>query len=340
MKRRTFIAASLGLCSATVSPAGERPGGRLFTGATLAFGTTVSIAVVHRDRGTAERAIAAALCSAHAVDRLMNLHSPRSEVARLNRDGILRRPSRQLLAVLEETRRLSQLTGGAFDITVQPLWQAFSAAAAGPGQARLPRERDRLRAARQVDWRHVEFDASVVRLMRPGMAITLNGLAQGYAADLALQTLRDHGIGAALLDTGEFIARGRKPAVEGADIWHPWTLGVRDPRNAAALDAIVRLDERAMATSGDYASTFTPDCMHHHIFDPATGFSPLDLASVTVMAPTGLQADGLSTAFMVLGAARAHALAARLPGVDLLTIDKRGLARRSPGFAAAEMPVT
>jgi thiamine biosynthesis lipoprotein len=95
-----------------------------------------------------------------------------------------------------------------------------------------------------------------------------------------------------------------------------------------------------MATSGDYASTFTPDCVHHHIFDPATGFSPLDLASVTVMAPTGLQADGLSTAFMVLGAARAHGLAACLPGVDLLTIDKRGLARRSPGFAAAELPLT
>jgi thiamine biosynthesis lipoprotein len=336
MKRRTFIAASLGLCTAAGSPAEAR----MVTGATLAFGTTVSIAVVHPDRQAAERAIAAALCAALAVDRLMNLYSPRSEVARLNRDGILRRPSRQLLAVLGEARRLSLLTGGAFDITVQPLWQAFSAAAAGPGQAGLPDERDRLHAARQVDWRHVVFDAAMVRLMRPGMAITLNGLAQGYAADLALQTLREHGIAAALLDTGEFIARGRKPAAGAAGIWHPWTLGVRDPRDAGALDAIVRLDERAMATSGDYASTFTPDCVHHHIFDPATGFSPLDLASVTVMAPSGLQADGLSTAFMVLGAARAHALAARLPGVDLLTIDKRGLARRSPGFAAAESPLT
>ena len=185
MKRRTFIAASLGLCAALPAPAGTR----LFTGATLAFGTTVGIAAVHRERAVAQGAIAEALYAARAVDRLMNLYSPRSEVARLNRDGILRRPSHQLLAVLEEARRLSQLTSGAFDITVQPLWQAFNAAAAA-GKVRLPPEHDRLRAARQVDWRHVAFDAAVVRLTRPGMAITLNGLAQGYAADLALQTLR------------------------------------------------------------------------------------------------------------------------------------------------------
>lgn len=336
MKRRRFIAASLGVCAIGAAPAGTR----LLTGATLAFGTSVSIAAVHHDRAEAERAIAAALCSVRAVDRLMSLHSPRSEVARLNRDGILRRPSRQLLTVLEEARRLSRLTGGAFDITVQPLWLAFSRAAAAPGQPRLPRERDRLHAARQVNWRHVEFDAAAVRLTRPGMAITLNGLAQGYAADLALQALRGHGIAVALLDTGEFVARGHRPAQDGGGGRHPWTLGVRHPRDAAGLGAVVRLDDRAMATSGDYASAFTPDRLHHHILDPATGFSPVELASVTVMAPTGQQADGLSTACMVLGAARAHALAARLPGVDLLTVDKHGVARRSPGFAAAELPLT
>jgi thiamine biosynthesis lipoprotein len=109
-------------------------------------------------------------------------------------------------------------------------------------------------------------------------------------------------------------------------------LGVLDPRAADGLAVAFAADGRCVATSGDYQAAFTPDFRHHHIVDPATGQSPPELASVTVLAPTALEADGLSTALMVMGARRAHTLAARLPGVDLLTIDKRGLAWRSQGF--------
>jgi len=94
------------------------------------------------------------------------------------------------------------------------------------------------------------------------------------------------------------------------------------------------MDGRCVATSGDYASTFTPDFMQHHIFDPATGNSLQELASVTVLAPSALLADGLSTAFMVMGARKSHALAARLDGVDLMTINKRGVVWKSQGFPA------
>ena len=91
-------------------------------------------------------------------------------------------------------------------------------------------------------------------------------------------------------------------------------------------------DGRCVATSGDYSAYFTPDFLHHHIFDPATGESPRELASVTVLAPAAILADGLSTAFMVMGVRKAHALAATLPGVDLLTVDKSGFVSKSPGF--------
>ena len=96
----------------------------------------------------------------------------------------------------------------------------------------------------------------------------------------------------------------------------------------------LQLGGRSVATSGDYASWFTPDFVHHHIFDPATGESPQELASVTVVAPSAMEADGLSTAFMVMGARKAHALAAKLPGVDLMTMNKRGIVWKSPSFPA------
>ena len=329
MLRRKFLVAALGSVAAAIgdcAPGTIARRGALFTGAALAFGTTVRASVIHDDARTAEAAIADALDQATQVDRLMSVHNPASQVYQLNRDGELARPHSHLIGVLRQAQALSVLTRGAFDITVQPLWLAFSAAA---DLAALPSPEQRRQAHAQVGWQHVSVDAGGVRLARSDAAITLNGLAQGYAADLALAAVRARGIDNALLDTGEFSAHGDNGARQ------PWTLGVLDPRDANALAAVLRVDGRCVATSGDYASTFTPDFANHHIFDPATGRSPLELASVTVLAPTALLADGLSTAFMVMGARQAHALAARLDGIDVMTINKRGVVWKSPTFPAA-----
>jgi thiamine biosynthesis lipoprotein len=306
MHRRSFIAASLG-GMASAAFAADLP---LHSGAGLAFGTTVSISVRHADAGEAQAAIDAALNEARRVDSLMSIHQPASQVFRLNRDKAVGAPDPHLLAVLNHAHALSRLTQGAFDH------------AAG-----VPPERERRRAWDLVGWTAVRAGPERVVLARPGMAITLNGLAQGYATDLALAALRRHGIRHALVDTGEYGAAGRAAG-------RPWQLGIRDPRRDDALAASVALDGRCLATSGDYASPFTQDFLHHHIFDPATGDSPIELASVTVLAPTGLEADGLSTAFMVMGARRSHALATHLPGVDLLTIGKDGRRWKSAGFPA------
>ncbi len=326
MPRRTFIAASLGGVAGALgacSPGPVDEDGEAVTGAALAFGTTVHIAVFHPDPALARRAIAQALGEVRRVEGLMSIYDPGSQVFRLNRDGVLADPDPHLLALLERAQMLSALTQGAFDITVQPLW----ALCQGTG-ASLPSAAARLMARSRVNWTRVEAKAGRVRLCRPGMQVTLNGLAQGYAADLATAALRQHGIAHALLDTGEFSARGNKPGGRA------WTLGVRHPRQAEVMAATLHLAGRCAATSGDYAASFTPDHVHHHIFDPATGFSPQELASVTVLAPSAVLADGLSTAFMVMGAKKAHALAARQGGVDLMTINKRGVVWKSPGLAA------
>lgn len=322
MKRRMFIAASLGAIAAGASTWPQHQ--PVYTGMALAFGTAIQISLVHADEKVARAAIADALAAAQRVDRLMSIYQPSSQVYQLNRDGRLDKPDLQLLAVLAQARELSQLTGGAFDITVQPLWRAWRDAVARDS---LPTQAQLRQARALVDWRQVAFDQRQIRL-GPGMAITLNGLAQGHAADMALAAVQAHGIRHALLDTGEFVARGRKREQL------PWTLGVRDPRDGQALAATLHLNGCGMATSGDYETAFTPDYLHHHIFDPAVGDSPQELASVTVMAPTAMLADGLSTACMVLGRERAALLAASLPGVDLLAIDKQGRQWRSAGFPA------
>jgi thiamine biosynthesis lipoprotein len=294
--------------------------------AALAFGAKVTITVIHADALLASQAMVDALAQARKVDRLMSIYAMGSQVHALNRYGVLDDPDPHLLAVLAQARALSVMTRGAFDITVQPLWHAYSAAAAPNGR---PAAADRLKASALVNWQRVQVGERRVALLKPGMQVTLNGLAQGYAADLALATLRVHGIEHALVDMGEIASLGVWPRRLS------WPLVVEDPRNPEALVARLRSDGRCVATSSDCTSSFTPDFVHHHIFDPVTGESPQDLASATVVAPCAMLADGLSTAFMVMGARKAHALAATLPGVDLLTINKRGIVWKSPCFPAA-----
>jgi thiamine biosynthesis lipoprotein len=326
MLRRTFIAGSLGTVASALTackPGAIERSGDLYTGAALAFGTVVKVSLFHADGGVAERAIEDAFAAAHLVDQTMSIYSEGSQVYQLNLHGRLERPSAHLLTVLRSAADLSVLTKGAFDITVQPLWGVYQQAARSNAR---PTRTDRLKASAKLGWERVLVEDDRVTLCKPGMQVTLNGLAQGYAADLALEALRARGIAHALVDMGEFSARGAKSSQQ------PWTLGVPDPRDPGLLAARLRLEGRSVATSGDYATAFTPDFVHHHIFDPSTGESPQELASVTVVAPTGLQADGLSTACMVMGARKAHALAARLPGVDVMTINKRGVVWKSPSF--------
>ncbi len=333
MRRRTLLSASLGLGallgaapvvnSSARLGSGALAGLTLYSGSGLAFGTTVTIKVLHDDAQAADAAIQYALQQVKLVDALMSLHQERSQIFQLNRRGSLQSPDKHVVHVLAFSQQLARLTAGAFDITVQPLWDLFSRAKA---QGRLPTPEQIAAIKPLVDWRQLEVSRQQVRLRGAGTAITLNGVAQGYAVDLAIDALRDRGVRHALLDTGEFGAMGRKSRDQ------QWALGIGHPRQHDALSAVVGMDGRKVATSGDYATFFSPDYRHHHIFDPATGDSPLELASVTVVAPTGLLADGLSTAFMVMGAEKSFALAARMPNVDALLIDKSGTLRKTSGF--------
>ena len=332
LNRRKMIWSSLGLGSVAalagfgaVASVAQARALKPFTLSGRALGTKVSLMVLDADADRAQAALADALAEVQGVDKLMSLYRDDSQVVALNRAGEVLAPDTRLVEVLRYAQELADRTGGAFDVTVQPLWDAFTKAKA---QGALPSAETVRDAGALVGWGDLAVADEAVRLRRPGMAITLNGVAQGYAADRALLAVRRHGVEHALIDAGEFDTLGRKQNDK------PWVLGVQDPRDAERLVARLGMDGRALATSGDYESYFTPDFVNHHIFDPKTGHSPLELASTSVLAPNALQADGLSTAFMVLGAERALALAATLPGVDALLIGKNGQQWRTPGLPA------
>jgi len=286
-----------------------------------ALGSAVSLTAYHKDRAVAQSAVAAAFETLDRLEDVLSLYRPHSEICRLNQTGSLDDPHPDMVNVLGSALTWSRLTGGAFDPTVQPLWRLY-ASGQDPDQTELAS------ACRLIDWRKVKISSSVVRL-GPGQAITLNGIAQGYAADKVCAVFRAHGIAHALANTGEFGAVGEKP--EG----DPWKIGVQHPRIRDAYIALAGLDNRYLATSGDYETKFSDDYSRHHIFDPATGRSPAALSSVTVLAASGLEADALSTAIFVLGPARGLELAASRPGVDALLVLKTGEVLTTPGFPSA-----
>lgn len=279
-----------------------------------ALGSRVSLTALHEDLPTAERALDDAFAELDLVEEVMSLYRPHSQICRLNREGTLERPHPYLVEVLQAAERMSRSTDGAFDVTVQPLWELRSA-------GRLP-DPDTLRL---VDWRQVALSDERIRL-RGGGRITLNGIAQGFAADRVRAALQAGGVRHALVDTGELGSLGRK--ADGT----PWTAGIQHPREADAYVALAELDGRFMATSGDYATRFTEDFRDNHIVDPRTGLSPTAFSSVTVLAPTGMEADALSTAIFVLGPEKGLDLVRATPGADALFVRKDGRVTVTPGF--------
>ena len=335
--RRQWLRTSLGLGAALL---GSRAVSTAATAASeplvwreralLGFGTTLWLRAAHRDPATVERGLDAAVQAVRHVETQMSLFDPASAVSRLNREGELRGADADLLRVLRLAQQVSASSGGAFDVTVQPLWVAWDAARR---VGRLPTVQALAQARARVGWRGLDVGANHIRLRHPGMGLTLNGIAQGYAADLARERLRAHGIEHALLDTGEWAPLGHGPDDR------PWTLAVADPRaagnsvvsEAANAVAVLCAEGRSVATSSDAHTTFTADRRHHHIFDPGSGQSPAQLASVTVVAPSCALADAL-TKVLFMGSVNEALALARHWGVDVLAIDKSGRWRASPGL--------
>ncbi len=205
-----------------------------------------------------------------------------SEVSRLNFDGTLENPSEDLLFVLLKTKYYYELSDGAFDPTIEPLLKLYSHSFGVLG--RPPSDQEILDKLKLVDFKKVKIENSV--FMQPGMAINLGGIAKGYAIDQAISKMK----GRALVNAG-----GDMRAVGS------WKIALQNPRNPDDYISLINLEDMAIATSGDYERYFDNSLKAHHIMNPKTGKSALELISVTVIAPTAIDADTLATTVFILG---------------------------------------
>ena len=325
--RRQWLRVSMGVSAGLLLPQAHAKSSLLQwrDTAMVGLGTTLSLRAGHANGELARAGLDAAVAAIRHVEQQMSLFVPSSALSTLNRDGVLNHPHPDLVRVLQLAQQVSAQSHGAFDVTVQPLWLAWAAAQRA---GRLPTQPELEAARAHVGWRKLEVSADRIRFLQSGMALTLNGIAQGFAGDLARAALQAHGVAHALIDTGEWSALGHSPEQR------PWTLGIANPRLEKELITKISLDGRAMATSSDAHYRFGVDDVHHHIFDPRTGYSPRSISSVTVLAPNCALADALTKVMFMGDAAQALALAKRWR-VDVLVVEKNGQMRASGGLLSA-----
>ena len=290
------------------------------------MGTIINMVVCGPDEAQCREAITACITRMESLSAMLSTYVPDSAISQLNRDGILRDAPKELLDVLALSRDLSELTNGAFDPTVMPLIGHYREV---KKSGNLPGEDTIKEILKLVDYRHIVVEPSgTIRYTRPGTKATLDGIAKGYIVDQGIAVLREKGF----IDTyveagGDLMTLGNRQ--DGK----PWRIGIRNPRSndLEKMDTI-ELSDRAIATSGDYMQYFTEDKKTHHIINPHTGFSPIDTASSSILAPTVAWADGLATATMVLGPRKSLELIETLPECEGYFIDKNLKKYQTKGF--------
>ncbi len=291
----------------------------------LLLGTIVGMTVLASSPQQAREALEAAFATVRRLETTFSRYQATTPVAILNSTGRIQGVPQELTTVVNHGLWLHRATGGQFDMTVAPLVNLLERTQGQPHPA------DLRHALALVDSARIHMAGSTISLGHD-MAITLDGIAKGYIADQAAETLCRHGIEHFLVDAGGDIRAQGSP--EGHPHGRPWAIAIEDPNKMGQYPATIHLHQGAVATSGGYERAFDPQGQHHHLVDPRSGRSPQHIRSVSVVAPTVMEADGLATALSVMSPRQALDLVRGLPQCACLLVTTSGAVLASPGWPA------
>jgi thiamine biosynthesis lipoprotein len=318
---------TLALLAALAAAAAPQEKGHVrFEGA--AMGSSLEIEVFGPDQALCERAVQAARDEIDRLDRMMTDWKPESPLMDVNRAAGIApvKVPPELFFIVERSVRMSELTGGTFDITFAGAgklwnWRAPEPKVPDPGTVKA--------SLANVGWKNIVLEAKerTIFLRRPGVKIGLGGIGPGYAADLAMGKIRDLGIRDACVNmSGDLFVSGRK---DGA----PWNVAITHPRRKGENLMILPVSNAAVSTSGDYERYFMKDGKRYcHIIDPRTGYPADRCQSVTIIAPSTAFADALAKGVFILGPEEGMALAERCEGVEAVVVAADGTVTLSKGL--------
>lgn len=332
--RRSFIrmSALLGLGTATSTLFPAKDAAAFLFGKTehkisktrLMMGTYVNITAIHPSVDQAEEAINIAYEEIDRLNGVLSRHLSTTPLAELNRSGKLIDADSELLHLIEHSLFYYSDTSGAFDISVLPLLNLYSSSFSAGNP---PSGKQVVETLSLVGTENISVQGRDIVLKRQGMSVTLDGIAKGYIVDRASDILLTYGINNHLINAGGDI-RTHGNGAKGK----PWTIAVQDPGKGGKYPEIIKMNNGAVATSGNYEIFYDSEKLYHHIVNGKTGWSPLLSKSVTVSAPTVMAADALSTSVFVLEPIGGVKYVNSRPGVECLVVDKDDVVHRSQGW--------
>jgi thiamine biosynthesis lipoprotein len=234
----------------------------------------------------------------HDFDMSLSLYKDSSIICRLNRNEDVI-PDTYFTEVFAKSAEVSRMTHGAFDITVGPLVKAWGF---GPDAHKTFSESKRDSLLKLVGMDKVSLVNGRLIKSDPRISLDVNAIAQGYSVDVIYRYLDSMGFRNYLIEIGgEVRARGTKAGDQ-------WRIGIDKPSDnnfspGETLQAIIRISDRALATSGNYRKFYVENGIKYsHTIDPKTGYPAKNrLLSATILADDCAMADGIATACMVMG---------------------------------------
>ncbi len=282
------------------------------------MGTRISVELWQEDQQRADKAMAAVMAAMQHVNATMSPYIESSELFKVNANAA-QSPvviSAELFSLLQKSLYYSQVSNGKFDISFASVGRFYNYR-----EGVSPKERELLDNLPAINYQQIQLnkDQSSVHFLHPQLKIDLGGIAKGYAVDLAITALQEHGIESAI------VTAGGDSRILGDRRGTPWVMGIRHPRQEQQYAVRIPLINSAISTSGDYERFFIKDDQRvHHIINPATGKSASSVQSVSILAPLAVDSDALSTTVFVLGIQQGLALVNKMQGVDAIIIDADG----------------
>jgi thiamine biosynthesis lipoprotein len=231
-------------------------------------------------------------------DKSMSVYNDSSIISRVNRNEPAVLDS-FFVDVYNKSVLVNQMTDGAFDITVGPLVRAWGF---GPDDHKNFTEQKRDSLLKLVGMEKISLVNGRIVKTLPGVTLDVNAIAQGYSVDVVCRYFKSLGLRNYLVEIGgEVMAVGDKGGA-------PWRIGIDKPEDnnmvpGQSLQAIIKLDDKAVSTSGNYRKFYVEDGIKYsHTIDPKTGYPAKNrLLSATIIADNCTMADGIATACMVMG---------------------------------------
>jgi len=283
ISRRTFLNISATSLALSLIPNTLKASQEKISWQGVALGAPSSMTLFHENSIYGEKIVSSCITEIKRLENIFSIYDKTSSISKLNKNGLLKNPPKELVEVLSFANKISKQSNGFFDVSIQPLWNIHKKY---HNNKRVLN--DKIKNTKElVNYKNILISKKEISFRKKNMSISLNAIAQGYITDKISELLRNKGFTNVLVDLGEIRAIGAHPDNRDWNIQTPYL-----------KESYISINNQSMASSGGYGTMFNKEL--HHLFNPKSGTSENSIKAVSVVAKEAMLADALSTAIAVM----------------------------------------